>query len=475
MFARAATQICRSTSARIASKTTPKVLSAPAKYAAASPTKLSQIGGCRHKAHFAPPDKTVPVQLPAQRGNTKRVHFRLYGEPISFDYMFLRDACHCPKCVNPSTQQKTFASTDLSAETKPAKVEEFNNKKGLRITWEGEDAHVSEYPVEWLIRYSSKRNRLHARFNNIRQTYWDKAMMEEQVRWFDYDAYMKEDEALFEVLKTLERYGLVFLRGVPTEVDSVATIAKRIGPLKNTFYGETWDVKSIADAKNVAYTNEFLGLHMDLLYFQSPPGIQLLHCMKNDATGGSSIFSDSFRAARALQTPLGQASFLPLTQYPVTFHYKNDGQHYHYRRPIIVLNDDPNVNWADAKIDHVNWSPPFQGPFEENCEGDDHGKFRLWWKAAKTFAEEVEHPDNIFELTLREGECVLFANRRVLHGRKEFDPSSGDRWLRGTYLDIDSFRSKLRVVAEQFHGPGGQEHPGEKKKPVSSAAGYEFA
>jgi gamma-butyrobetaine dioxygenase len=219
------------------------------------------------------------------------------------------------------------------------------------------------------------------------------------------------------------------------------------------------------------YTNEFLGLHMDLLYFQSPPGIQLLHCMKNDATGGSSIFSDSFRAARALQTPQGQSSFLSLAQYPVTFHYKNDGQHYHYQRPIIVLNEDPNVNWADAKIDHVNWSPPFQGPFEENCEDSDSGRFRLWWKAAKAFAEEVEHPDNVFELTLREGECVLFANRRVLHGRREFDPSSGDRWLRGTYLDIDSYRSKLRVVAEQFHGPGGQQ-PEEKKKPVSS--GYEF-
>jgi hypothetical protein len=253
MFKRAATTLCRSTSARIASKTTSKVPSVPTSYGAAiPPTTLRQIGGCRHKSYTSPPDKNIPVALPAQRGNTKRLHFRLYGELISYDHMFLRDACQCSQCVNPSTQQKTFASTDLSADSKPAKVEVFNNQKGLRIVWEGEDAHVSEYPVEWLTRYSSKRNRLHARFNNIRQTFWDRAMMEEQVKWIDYDDYMKDDAALFEVLKALERYGLVFLRGVPTEVDQVATIAKRIGPLKNTFYGETWDVKSVADAKNVA-------------------------------------------------------------------------------------------------------------------------------------------------------------------------------------------------------------------------------
>lgn len=131
-------------------------------------------------------------------------------------------------------------------------MELADKNRTLKIKWNGEDGHVSEYPVEWLVRYSSKKNRSKARFNSLRQKVWDKEMMEEQVKWVDYESYMKDDEALLDVLKTLQHSGLVFLRGVPTEVDSVATVAKRIGPLKNTFYGETWDVKSVANAKNVA-------------------------------------------------------------------------------------------------------------------------------------------------------------------------------------------------------------------------------
>lgn len=45
-----------------------------------------------------------------------------------------------------------------------------------------------------------------------------------------------------------------------------------------------------------------------------------------------------------------------------------------------------------------------------------------------------------FEETLKEGECVVFNNRRVLHARRAFDTESGERWLKGTYVDWDDFQ-----------------------------------
>lgn len=45
---------------------------------------------------------------------------------------------------------------------------------------------------------------------------------------------------------------------------------------------------------------------------------------------------------------------------------------------------------------------------------------------------------------------VLFANRRVLHGRTAFDATSGDRHLKGTYLTLDSLKDKLRVLSEKY-------------------------
>ncbi len=58
----------------------------------------------------------------------------------------------------------------------------------------------------------------------------------------------------------------------------------------------------------------------------------------------------------------------------------------------------------------------------------------------------------MYEYRLNEGECVIFDNRRVLHARKAFDATKGERWLKGAYIDDDVFSSKLRVLEEKFEG-----------------------
>ena len=60
--------------------------------------------------------------------------------------------------------------------------------------------------------------------------------------------------------------------------------------------------------------------------------------------------------------------------------------------------------------------------------------------------------ENVFEYRLKEGECVVFDNRRVLHARRAFDASQGERWLKGAYVDDDVFFSRLRVLQERFEG-----------------------
>jgi gamma-butyrobetaine dioxygenase len=55
----------------------------------------------------------------------------------------------------------------------------------------------------------------------------------------------------------------------------------------------------VDDPINVAYSNMALDVHIDLAYYESPPGLQLLHCMQFDADviGGNSIVLDGFRVA----------------------------------------------------------------------------------------------------------------------------------------------------------------------------------
>lgn len=47
---------------------------------------------------------------------------------------------------------------------------------------------------------------------------------------------------------------------------------------------------------------------------------------------------------------------------------------------------------------------------------------------------------------LKPGTCVIFANRRVLHGRQEFKPQSGNRHFKGTYVDWDDFLDRTRTL-----------------------------
>ncbi|KAI9769592.1 MAG: hypothetical protein M1839_003631 [Geoglossum umbratile] len=400
-----------------------------------------------HGARAPPPGCRRQHQISITAG-AKRLTIGVDGNLRQFDYAFLRDACTCPQCVDPSTRQKLFQTSDIPLAIKASNVK-FTAEGSLAIRWENDvpgygRAHVSEITPQFLKTYDCLRHRIRSRHNDQRQVLWDRSIMEADVKWIEYEEYMADDVEFFGALLHLSRYGLVFLKGVPDSEQSVEKIGNRIGSLRDTFYGRTWDVKSVLNAKNVAYTPQNLGLHMDLLYFANPPTIQLLHCLRNSVTGGSSVFSDSFHAATRIQ--LGTPNlFSNLTTFPVTFHYQNAGEHYHYTRPTVELEEYSYR--TIRRILNVNWSPPFQAPFEAEIESP---RLRAYLSSAKAFSKFVEAPESQFELTLKLGECVIFNNRRVLHARRAFDPSSGERWLKGAYVDGDPFRSRLRVLSERY-------------------------
>ena len=50
--------------------------------------------------------------------------------------------------------------------------------------------------------------------------------------------------------------------------------------LQNTIYGAVSEVVVKENPENIAFTGNRLPLHQDLVYYESPPGIQLLHCLR---------------------------------------------------------------------------------------------------------------------------------------------------------------------------------------------------
>ncbi|KAG0352438.1 hypothetical protein BG005_008142 [Podila minutissima] len=376
-------------------------------------------------------------------------YYRSEQPTTTLNPVWLRDNCPCPLCIHPSTRQKLHASSQVPLDISVSSVQVY--PEGLELTWskgledvgdweepaKAHPGHKSLYSWDMILGSyggTPSEHRQKTRMNRD-PVLWDEKLMQDKVLWLDYEEYMTTQEGLYKGLKHLQEYGLFFLRGVPTEDDQVATVAERIGHLRHTFYGRTWDVKSVPNAKNIAYTNLNLGLHMDLLYMEAPPGLQLLHSLENSVPGGTSIFMDSFRAVELLKQEHPE-DFEILTKTPTTFHYRNGEHHLHYNRPTIAL-DQMNDTLT------VNYAPPFQGPVELPLE-----QTQGFYRALKRFAGYIERPDLQFRHTMRPGECMVFANRRVLHARTAFDPSKGNRHLKGCYVDLDMFKDKFRITMQ---------------------------
>lgn len=373
-----------------------------------------------------------------------------------FHFQYLRDACSCAKCVDPSTKQKNFQTSDIP-ENIVVKQLTTQENGDVQLEWQddipgfGPD-HITTFSETFFKQNWSRNHQVIARYDGSPAILWDKQRMERDVGWFPYDSYMSSSTTLKKALIHLARYGLIFLSDVPSTEESVVNIGTRIGPLRDSFYGRTWNVKSVPDAKNVAYTHQHLGLHMDLLYMQNPPGLQLLHCLRATCPGGNSLFSDSFRAVTHMRKN-NRAGYNALQSFPVTYHYHNAGQHYHYTRPTVEM-EPYKLSTKVHRFAAVNWAPPFQAPLQVDPGSYTEGKpLRAYMTAAKRFAQMVEAEDALFELKLEEGQCVVFNNRRVLHARRAFDVGEGERWLKGAYVDSDVFQSKLRVLREESNEP----------------------
>jgi alpha-ketoglutarate-dependent taurine dioxygenase len=301
-----------------------------------------------------------------------------------------------------------------------------------------------------------------ARFEPLQYRIWHKERITRELESIKYKDYMKDDKILHRALLFLNTHGLLILKGVPESETAVEDIASRMGKLRDTFYGRTWDVKSVPEAKNVAYTHQYLGLHMDLLYMANPPGFQLLHCLKNTCEGGSSLFADAFQAAYQLS----RRDFNSLCGFKVAYQYKNAGEHYYFSHRVIEEKQyavDTPYGMRKA-ITQVNWSPPFQADLATAQE--QHYLFPQVLLSLRAFAKNVEAPENLYEYKMQEGDCVIFNNRRVLHGRREFDATGGERWLKGAYVDTDVFMSRWRVLNEKFEEHGQKIYQGLVDKEV---------
>ena len=305
----------------------------------------------------------------------------------------------------------------------------ITDEGGLRVQWRPGD-HVSQYDPDWLRGHrGGVDDSAHC---SPSLATWG-AELSRAMPGADYDAVVGNDAALLEWFRLLRDTGVAVLRGTPREPLSVLALAGLVGPARATNFGEHFDVISKPEPNSNAYTALGLLCHTDLPNWERPPDYQLLHCLENDANGGDSILVDGFLAAEELRRK-EPAAYRLLTRFPIDFRFQDNESDIRFRAPTIGLDEAgavTEVRFNFAVMDAISAPPDRIGPL---C------------RALRAFALVIRDPSLECHYRLSPGELLVFDNRRVLHGRAAFDPSTGRRHLQGCYVDRDQLLSRIRVL-----------------------------
>lgn len=105
---------------------------------------------------------------------------------------------------------------------------------------------------------------------DVLQERWDASSLIKVTNLYLPYESLDAPSGLLAAITQLTHYGILFVTGVPNEDTSdqnceLRSLAERFGEIRETFYGQVWNVKNVQNSRNIAYTNLDLGMHMDLL------------------------------------------------------------------------------------------------------------------------------------------------------------------------------------------------------------------
>ena len=346
-----------------------------------------------------------------------------------FHFLWLRD--NCPSAFHKDTRMRKFNILSVSEKIKPLNLNHTTTT--LKINW-SEGNHNSVFKLEWLrdFCYTEKNKYPYIPYYKL----WNsKIIKKTKILKHDYKKIMTNERELKRWLQTMQSYGIAIIQNAPTKDKSGFKILDKIGKYRETFFGTPFEVINIPKPNNQAYTADALANHSDLPYYEYVPGYQFLHCLVNDAKGGSSTAVDSFAVANFLKK-YHLNRYKLLTENNVIFK-DNDFTQKNVRvqkSPIIKLNkskDFEEVRINLGAMGTLDLDPKIMDEF---------------YNAYIFFYKQLHSKKFQISFKLKAGNIFCFDNRRILHGRAQFDPNSGNRHLQGYYIEREEITSKLNYL-----------------------------
>jgi gamma-butyrobetaine dioxygenase len=245
-----------------------------------------------------------------------------------------------------------------------------------------------------------------------------------------------DGQSMLSFLGSFFRYGYVVLRNTPTEVGTVERICHRLGYIVGNNFGWTFDVRVEPKPTDLAYTAIELLAHSDQPYRQPVPGIQLLHCLRNDAPGGNSTLVDGLAGAQALAAhdPAAHAAVVT-TMLEWRYDMGSD----------TVVNRGHLLSYdRSGRFQQVRLNTKLEAPI-----AGDGADLDAFYRGRRWLVDWFNDAAHQVMFRLEPGDVMFMDNHRVLHGRTAFDPSKGVRHLQGAYIDHDGPDTMYRLAVRR--------------------------
>ena len=334
--------------------------------------------------------------------------------------IWLRDHCQGSECRDAHSGQRLMNISDVPMDIAIDKVVQQPESLVIDFSPEG---HSSEFSNEWLLRNCYCLNRQYDDRSEAGKQLWRADSFEQGLPRFDYQQFCERPDTKLAALRSVKESGFALLEAVPCESGQVLKVIEEFGFVRETNYGPLFEVRSIVDANNLAFTNLGLGCHLDNPYRDPVPGLQLLHCLASSTSGGESILQDGFKAASILREENAQ-HFALLSQQWINFHFEDKQSDLQARVPFIEVNDLGQVikiRFNNRSIDTIKLSAELIKPF---------------YDAYRHYAGILEREELQLHFKLLPGELMLFDNTRILHARKPYS-AAGTRHLQGAYSRLN--------------------------------------
>ena len=351
------------------------------------------------------------------------------GQSSDFHYLWLRDNCTCAECVSTLTREQMFEICDVPLDIKAISAT-ITDENRLSVQWDF-DSHQSLYHPGWLKAHCYSEEAREQR--KILPKIWDKQRISQQLPVHAFSKIMQQDADLLTWLRDLRDYGITLVTAVDTTGSALKAVAERIAFIRETNFGTLFEVKAKPNANSTAYTTLRLPLHTDLPTRELQPGLQFLHCLINDASGGESILVDGFKIAEHMRQHHPD-DFKALSTLSMSFYNKDKDSDYRFKGPALVTD-------SSGAVVEVRLANFLRGPLDIPAD-----QVMSLYSAYRCFMQLTREARFQYFHRLNAGDLLVFDNRRVLHARNAFDLKQGERHLQGCYVDRDELLSRIRVL-----------------------------